>query len=219
MRLDLTGQRFGRLVAVEPGDVVGPWRNLTWICKCDCGNTAIVKGSLLKRGATKSCGCLNKEALLEANRTHGMTGTKIRGVWYTMVRRCTDPNVKSYPSYGGRGIRVCDKWMKFAGFYEDMGGTYQKGLTLDRKDNDGDYCKDNCQWTTPKAQANNTRANKILIVKGEELTLAQACEKYGVPYGRTKARLLSGWADEDAIFIPKRGGAGWKTSLLQTRAK
>lgn len=205
MRLELTGQRFGRLLAIEPGEVVSPGRNLTWICRCDCGNTVVVKGSLLKRGSTRSCGCLSKEITSKINHTHGMTGTKIRGVWHTMVHRCTDPKTISYPTYGGRGIGVCEKWLSFEGFYEDMGGSYQEGLTLDRKDNNGDYCKENCRWVTYKEQANNTRSNKILTIKGERLTLAQACEKYNAPYDRTKARLHSGWSDEDAVLTPKRG--------------
>jgi hypothetical protein len=148
-----------------------------------------------------------------------MSKSKIRGVWHTMVRRCTDPNVIGYSNYGGRGIKVCDKWLSFVGFYQDMGDAYQEGLTIERKDNGGDYCKENCRWATQKEQANNMRSNKLLIVRGERLTLAQACEKYNLPYERTKQRLHHGWSDEDAIFIPKKGGTGWTTLLSQTHAK
>lgn len=202
-RLELTGQRFGRLLVTAFSGMSEKWHTTEWLCKCDCGNMKVISGPSLTSGNSQSCGCLTKERSLAANRTHGMTGTKIIEVWRGMIRRCTEPNYKCYSDYGGRGISVCKEWLDFAGFYKDMGETYRDGLTLERKDNDGNYCKDNCQWTTPKEQANNQRSNRIIVVNGESLTLAQACDKYGVPYGRASNRLRLGWPGERAVLAPK----------------
>ncbi len=125
-----------------------------WIFRCDCGKEKIINISSVKMGKTKSCGCLHKKILT----THGMYGTRTYTSWVAMKERCFNPNNKRYKDYGGRGITVCPRWLKFENFFEDMGDRPQ-GKTLDRKNNDKGYCKSNCRYATPTEQNNNKRNN------------------------------------------------------------
>ena len=156
-RVDITGQRFSYLVALECVGVDKRNHSL-WLCKCDCGNTKVVLSSKLKEGDIKSCGCMHNKY------GHGLTNTRLYHIWRTMKARCTDPNSQKFSSYGARGIKVCSEWLNsFETFYEwAMANGYSEELSLDRKDNDGNYCPENCRWATRKEQANNTRTNRYL---------------------------------------------------------
>lgn len=151
-RLDLTGQRFGKLVVIEFGEMRKC--HSYWLCKCDCGNSFVTQGTSLKTGNTKSCGCIKKERIIAISTSHGKRNTDTYKTWAEMLQRCNNIKNKHYKDYGKRGISVCDEWRTFEGFYKDMGDR-PEGLTLDRKDNDSSYCKDNCQWSTQTEQANN----------------------------------------------------------------
>ena len=154
---DLTGQRFGRLVALEP---VGrdKYNGILWKCQCDCGNTRIVHCHNLTSGNTKSCGCLHKEQAVALHLTHGMSHSSEYSTWKFMLQRCENPNHKHFKYYGGRDIRVCKRWHKFENFYEDM-GQRPEGKSIDRIDNNGNYEPGNCKWSTPHEQMMNRRPN------------------------------------------------------------
>lgn len=188
---DLTGKRFGKLVVIGLGDRQNG--RITWNCKCDCGNIHNALSYNLTMGRTKSCGC---------NIVKGLTYSSIRYAYYNMRKRCNNINSKDYPNYGGRGITICQKWKTYKGFLEDMLETYEEGLTLDRKDVNKGYSKDNCRWVTMKVQNNNRRNNHYLNHNGEHITLSEFSEKYELDYGLFKERLNRGGSLEEAMLPP-----------------
>ncbi|MFI5392054.1 MAG: AP2 domain-containing protein [Bacteriovoracales bacterium] len=157
-RLDLVGQKFGRLEVISFFGIQK--KESTWFCKCDCGNEKIKRGMDLKSGNTKSCGCLSTERKTK----HGMWKTPEYKVWQGMIARCHNPNNSKYEYYGGRGIKVCEAWRRFENFIKDM-GKRPTGLTLERNNTNGDYCPENCRWATRSDQNLNTNLNKIKTSK------------------------------------------------------
>lgn len=198
-RIDLTGQKVGRLDVIAPHRKEGV-EKLFYECRCECGNTRIVGAQNLRRGMTKSCGCLQKERTRQASLKHGVSRTSIHNVWSSMLQRCNDAGHHAYSDYGGRGIKVCDRWLKFENFLADMGMPPQKGLTLDRfPNNDGNYEPGNVRWATKKEQANNRRSSRILAFNGESMTIAQWEDRQGFRRGLINTRLQDGWTVERAI--------------------
>lgn len=202
---DITGMKFGRLTAVEHvGRVSGKSRNHFWRCQCDCGASVIVKGSCLRGGATKSCGCLQSDLAKAARiraKTHGMTKTSTYNVWVGMVQRCHNSKSKDYERYGGRGIFVCDEWRVFENFLRDMGERPQ-GKSLDRVDNNKGYSLENCRWADAQAQQRNKRNSRLLTHNGITMTLADWAEHTGINPITLGARIKNGWDEVSAITTP-----------------
>lgn len=202
--IDLTGKRYGKLTVIRryPEDCNG---HPAWECICDCGNRKIVEGALLRYGVVKSCGCLRAEQNRNTKTTHGMAKSKLYAVWNNMKRRCYKEKTESYKRYGARGIIVCDEWRNsFESFkkWADESG-YQDGLSIDRIDNDGNYCPENCKWSTVKEQNNNRGVSLMITYKGKTQNLASWCEELNLPYFRTWQRIVQyGYTFEDAITMP-----------------
>lgn len=202
---DITGVKFGRLTAVEHvGKGSGRSRNHFWRCQCECGAMVTVNGSCLRRGVTKSCGCLQKhiaKAAGDRTRTHGMTGTSTYNVWVGMVQRCHNANSKDYDRYGGRGIFVCDEWQTFSNFLADM-GERPEGKSLDRIDNDKGYSPQNCRWADAKSQQRNKRNSRLITHDGKTMTLVEWAEYTGINQRTLSGRLKNGWDEISAITTP-----------------
>jgi hypothetical protein len=201
---DLTGQRFGRLVALSA--VRNPPKRLKWLCICDCGKQTIVSSINLSTGHTKSCGCYAVDCGYVKNVKHRMSHSRECRIWYSMKQRCTNPNNSDYERYGGRGIKICDRWLNsFEAFYVDMGPCPTRVASLDRyPDMNGNYEPGNCRWGTPTEQANNRRTNRFIEWGGQSMTLADACRKADRPMRTVWARLKAGWTVDDALTTPIR---------------
>jgi hypothetical protein len=171
--------------------------------QCICGNKKVIRNSHVKNNATKSCGCLSKEiaskGLSKRLITHGKSqnNTTYKS-WSAMKSRCSDKKLNHYPSYGGRGIKVCKRWLKFENFLKDI-GERPKGKTLDRIDNNGNYEPSNCRWATLKEQNNNRRNNNFINYKGKRYTVKQLSEKFNIKWTTLKERLKRGWELKRAL--------------------
>ena len=202
--IDLTGQTFGRW------EVLGPHKNIRgrvcWQCKCSCGKTIkFVNGNTLRNGESSSCGCALKEAFL-LNSIDGKSKSNhpLYSSYTHMMDRCYNEKCKSYKNYGGRGIYVYDEWHDFSKFCTDMGDR-PKGKTLNRIDNDGHYCKKNCNWADPAEQNNNRRNNIYITASGKTRTLGEWAAFTGHSFFTLHARHKRGW-DADLIINGKPRG-------------
>lgn len=201
---DLTGKKFTKLTVL--GYAGRDIRNQAmWYCKCDCGKIVKVRGGHLPNKNTSSCGCLQVEKVSEANKIHGhsITGnlSKEYQTWLAMIQRCQNPKNQSYSDYGGRGITVCDRWLILSNFLEDM-GKRPDGLTLERRENDKGYSKENCYWATRKEQQNNRRVNKFIHYNGEVKTISQWAEIAEINPRTLRNRIFrDSWPIEKALTI------------------
>ena len=193
---DLIGKRFNKLLVLER--VGTRWHSPYWKCLCDCGNITYVNSSSLKYGATKGCGCGEGQSL----RTHGLSSTRLHGIWNGMKCRCYNKNSTSYKYYGARGIGLCDEWKNdFKAFYEwSIINGYKEDLTIDRIDPNGDYEPLNCRWVDMNTQNNNRRDSVIIEYNGKSQTLSQWAKELNINYATLRNRINQlGWSIEKAF--------------------
>lgn len=198
--IDLTKQRFGRLIVICKVPKVGKEKP-RWKCRCDCGTVVVVWGGLLRKGNTRSCGCYQLEQTRSANTKHGKHGSKSYSSWSAMMDRCLNSRSKDYPGYGAIGISVCKRWTKFKNFYEDMGDP-PENHTIDRKNGSLGYFKGNCRWATSKEQARNRSSNVVITHNNRSMCLSEWAEELGFSRFLLTKRLRRGWSIERALETP-----------------
>lgn len=199
---DISGQKFSRLTVVCPSNEARKDKLKSWHCVCDCGNSIVVPGAWLRKGNTKSCGCLQKEKAAQNGKNtakHGMTHSKEYSAWRSMLKRCLLPSDKNFHNYGGRGIGVCEEWRNFENFYQDMGKA-PFGTSLDRINVNLGYSKENCRWADMLVQSNNKRASVYVEHEGKKLTIAQWGNELGVPRPTMYWRARKGWDDKSILL-------------------
>lgn len=198
---DISGQKFGRLTALHR--LYNLKGHTKWLCVCECGNLAEVFITNLTSGDTNSCGCLQKESVVERFTKHGKRYTRLYRILNGMKNRCYNKTVPQYPNYGGRGIKVCDEWLNdFEAFYtwsKDNG--YSDNLSIDRIDVNGNYEPNNCRWVTQKQQMRNTRVNKCFTYKGETHCLKEWCEILGLNYNTVTTHISRNWTINEALGL------------------
>jgi hypothetical protein len=198
---DLTGRTFGKyaVIGFEGRDKTG---NRLWFCRCFCGNERIVRGASLTRGGSRSCGCWNSELISKAKTIHGKTDSSEYAIWTGIKARCYNIKNPSFMRYGGRGIKMCERWKNsFIDFLSDVGSKPER-MSLDRKNNDGNYTPGNCRWATRREQSNNTRNNRFIEFRGTRKTIADWSRRLHVPDWIIPARIASGWSIKRALTQP-----------------
>ena len=205
-RIDLTGQRFERLVVIEKLPERTKNFGVLWACECDCGNRVTVETARLRKQTTRSCGCLAREGVSQRNYKHGHCKRGARAPeyesWKHMISRCTNTSDKRWNNYGGRGIKVCDRWLNsFDAFRDDMGPRPSADLTLERYDVDGDYCPENCGWEPQAVQSRNTTRTVRVVLDGEVMCVKDAAERLRVCRVKLSRKLRNG--------VPVKGVELW----------
>jgi len=195
---DMTGSVFGALTVIHREKNL-PDGTATWRCVCQCGNTRVIAGTKLRAGRNKSCGCLLSQLISESLKTHGKSKDRIYNIWLGMIFRCSPSNkTNSKKTYYDKGINVCDRWMTFENFLEDM-GIPEPHQSIDRKDNNKGYNKENCRWADWKTQANNKSTNLIINLHGISKTASEWSDETGIKANTIVYRIRRGWSVERAL--------------------
>lgn len=201
MTTDITGQKFGRLTALNFSHKMRD--KSYWSCLCDCGKKKNIRADGLKNGNTRSCGCLQKEKAT----IHGIRYTRLYKIWKGIKQRCYNEKSTNYKNYGGRGITICYEWKNNAEVFYDwaIANGYEEELTIDRINNDGNYEPNNCRWTTNKEQARNKRSNINIEFQGQTKCLKEWAEILGIKYRTLASRINKyGWSVEEALEMGER---------------
>ena len=203
---NIIGQRFGYLTAIRHIPRYGSERkrggNALWLCQCDCGERVKAGSDKLITGRKKSCGVSGHRWVPQRPAGQVRTYPSEYRSWKKMHERCSNPRHERYSAYGGRGIWVCDRWHSFRDFMEDMGPKPNSKYTIERRDNDGPYTKDNCRWATRAEQSRNMRNSVYVEFRGKRELLMDVCEWMGVSRGLVYGRIKSGWDAERAVTTP-----------------
>ena len=199
---DLSGRAFGFWDVIALSDHEGPNRQRYWSCVCKCGTTRDVSANGLLSGKSLSCGCRHRERFLTAVTHHGHARDGINdptySSWEHMKARCLNKNNKAYVNYGGRGITIDPRWIdSFAAFLDDM-GVRPDGMTLDRKDNNGNYELSNCRWATRSEQMQNRRF-RMVTIDGITLSIKQWATRNKIKLKTVHSRLCMGWNEVEAV--------------------
>lgn len=201
---DWIGQRFGRLVVLEPVNITlgNGDKEWHWRVHCDCGCEKVMKPITLINGKSVSCGCYRKSGEQVPTR-HCESHTPLHNIWCGMNNRC-NPNHKNNRGYGERGIAICDEWRDYENFAKwARENGYEEGLSIDRIDVNGDYCQDNCRWIPMAEQARNRRTTHWVEYDGRKMSLAEACEIAGLPYKQVFERIVKRkWDVNKALSTP-----------------
>ena len=197
--------RFGWLTVLgrEGSEIIGSYKKYAmWRCRCDCGNEVVVRGQKLRKGLKKACGVGGH--YFHERKTEGATRkySSEYASWAGMWERCNNSRVRNFKRYGGRGIKVCERWQSFAVFLQDMGVKPSPGLTIERINNDGNYEPENCRWATRDEQRRNMRCSVYVIYEGERMLLLDVVAKLGLSRATVYNRLKLGWALADALSTP-----------------
>jgi hypothetical protein len=191
--IDLSGKKFGMLTVIKRNGTDNSGK-AKWLCSCECGNTTSTTCDSLIHNNTKSCGCLKRTCHIK----HSKCESPEYNTWESMIQRCNNPNSDEYKNYGGRGIIICEDWQSFEKFFADM-GERPKGLSIDRIDNDGNYCKENCRWATREEQSNNTSRTVFYEHDGKVQSITQWAREYNISRTTFDSRLKRGILFEEAI--------------------
>lgn len=200
-KADLTGMRFGKLTVVEDSGKRTKNGTVVWKCVCDCGNTAFVSANNLKSKGhpTISCGCERKKRFMKNGYT--ILDKRLYNIFSGMKERCYNPKHPRYKNYGGKGVKICDEWlfdyMKFYNWAVENG--YGEKLTIDRKDNSGDYSPFNCRWVPAEKQSGNRSTCVMISFKGESHCIAEWARITGIKESTLGARIRNGWPLEKAL--------------------
>ena len=208
MKEDIVGNRYGKLIVLSKTDRKTKDGHYYYNCQCDCGNTKEIIAKSLKRGLTKSCGCVRKETMS----THGLSQSRFYAIWEGMIDRVTNPENDRYTRYGGRGITICKEWNDFSNFKNDMYDSYcmhvkefgENDTTIDRINTDGNYEFDNCRWATNKQQANNRSTNVMIEWNGKTQSMKMWSEELNISYDTIRSRYKRGWSVERIMTTPQQ---------------
>jgi hypothetical protein len=199
--IDLTGKAFGRW------SVKSYAGQSHWNCLCECGAERKVFGASLTLGKSLSCGCY----AIEKIKTHGMSGSRVYAIWEGMKARCSNPSSQYWHRYGGRGIKVCDRWKLFENFFADVGEPPTESHSIGRINNDGDYEPSNVQWETAEQQNHNKVLNHKVTIDGVTKTLTQWAQENGLKPSTVMSRVAYGWNDIDAVSVPAKRGQKYRS--------
>lgn len=203
--IDLTGQKFGRLVVIRRAKNKG--KIVCWECQCNCGRIVIVTARELNAGDTKSCGCLRKEKTSALNLTHGDSKTRLYRIWAGMKTRIFNENSKDFAGYGAKGIDLCDEWANSFEAFKNwaISNGYTDDLTIDRIDNDKGYYPENCRWVKNSKQSANRKSNHYITYNGQTKTISEWAKILNIERAALSRRINQlGWSIEKALTTPPR---------------